>query len=73
MTNELHQMVGRIDERTELMMRSMDEFKRSSQAHGERISSLEHDRSRVKGGLYVVGIVSGGVGALLSKIVGVFT
>lgn len=73
MDSELHQMVGRIDERTELMMKSMDDFRRSVDGHNQRLTSLEHDRAKVKGGVYVVGVISGGVGAFLSKIMGVFS
>lgn len=68
MSNDLHQMIGRIDERTELMMKSMDEFKRSAENHDSRISSLESDRTKAKGVILGISLGSGTLGALIAKI-----
>jgi len=68
MSNDLHQMIGRIDERTELMMKSMDEFKRSADSHDTRIASLESDRTKAKGVILGISLGSGTIGALLAKI-----
>lgn len=55
------EMLGRIDERTEIILSHVSD-------HNARITSLENDRDRVKGMLLGVSIGSGGVGALLAKI-----
>lgn len=68
MSTDLHQMIGRIDERTELMMKSMDEFKRSANSHDTRISSLESDRTKAKGVILGISLGSGTIGALLAKV-----
>jgi len=68
MSNDLHEMIGRIDERTELMMKSMDEFKRSADSHDTRIASLESDRTKAKGVILGISLGSGTIGALLAKI-----
>ena len=48
MDQNLNQMIGRIDERTEMTLRLMkefkDEFRNVSDDHEMRLSSLEHDR-----------------------------
>ena len=75
MSNDLHQMLsdlyliaGRTDERTELMLKSMDEFKRSADSHDTRIASLESDRTKAKGVILGISLGSGTIGALLAKI-----
>jgi len=51
MDQNINQMIGRIDERTEMTLRLMkefkDEFRNVSDDHEMRLSSLEHDRSHI--------------------------
>jgi len=71
MTTDLHQMIGRIDERTEITLKLMkefkDEFKVVADDHEKRLNSLEHDRSQAKGILYILGGVATVFGAILGK------
>jgi len=72
MSNDLHQMIGRIDERTELMMKSMDEFKSAVHSHSVQIFSIRNeidsDKAKEKGVLLGISLGSGTLGALLAKI-----
>ena len=74
MDQNINQMIGRIDERTEMTLRLMkefkDEFRNVSDDHEMRLSSLENDRSQAKGMIYIIGVVAGGIGAWISKLVG---
>lgn len=72
MSNELHQMIGRIDERTELMMKSMDEFKRSAENHNERIGSLERTRSYGMGVAASIGAIVSLLGSKIANALGMF-
>ncbi len=72
MSDELHRIVGRIDERTELMMRSMDEFKRSAENHSERIGSLERTRSYGMGIAATIGAVVSLLGSKIANALGFF-
>lgn len=72
MSNDLHQMIGRIDERTELMMKSMEEFKGAVHNHSVQIASIrneiDNDKAKAKGVLLGISLGSGTLGALLAKI-----
>ena len=74
MSNDLHQMIGRIDERTELMMKSMDEVKGAVELHAEQISSIRNEinNGKAKAHGIVIGatLVSSSLGAWLMKIFG---
>ncbi len=76
MDQDLNQMIGRIDERTEMTLRLMkefkDEFRNVSDDHEMRLSSLEHDRSQAKGMIYVIGCVAGAVGAWIGKLFSIY-
>ena len=72
MSEELHRIVGRIDERTVLMMRSMDEFKRSAENHSERIGSLERTRSYGMGIAASIGAIVSLLGSKIANALGFF-
>lgn len=65
MSNEIHTMIGRIDERTEMMLKSMEDFKKSADDHGSRIQSLERTRSY---GMGIAGTIGFFASFLWSKI-----
>ena len=71
MDQNLNQMIGRIDERTEMTLRLMkefkDEFRNVSDDHEMRLSSLEHDRSQAKGMIYVLWGTATAIGAIVGK------
>ena len=54
-------LLGQIDGKVDMILDHVRD-------HNARITSLEQDRNRVKGALWGVGIGSGGLGALLAKI-----
>ena len=70
MSNDLHQLVGRIDERTESMLKIMQEFKGSSEKHDERIASLESTRSWGMGVAATVGVIGSFLWTKLSILLG---
>ena len=74
MDSDIHQMIGRIDERTELMLRSMSEFKEAASDHDKRITSLESDRAKLHGIAWFVGAVGMAVGFFtqwIGKFIGI--
>lgn len=63
-------MIGRIDERTALLLQMMADAKEQSLEQEKRIQTLENEHHKAKGALYVIGAVSGSIGAWLSKLLG---
>lgn len=61
MSDDIQRSLGRIEGK-------LDNILDSQKEHETRITSLENDRNRVKGALWGVGIGSGGLGALLAKL-----
>lgn len=62
MSDELQRWMGRVETKIDTLLETHKEY-------DTRITSLETDRTRVKGALLGVGIGSGGLGALLAKII----
>lgn len=72
MSDELYEMVGRIDERTAMMVKTMDDFKHSSENHSERIGSLERTRSWGMGAAATIGAVVSLLGSKIANAIGLF-
>lgn len=65
MSDDVQRALGRIESK-------LDYIVDGHKDHSERISSLEADRNRAKGVIFGISILSGGAGAWLMKILGVF-
>lgn len=61
----MREMVARIDERTKLLLEMVEAGDKKRESLEERIAPLADAVMRWKGGLAVIAIISGAVGALL--------
>lgn len=63
MSDEVQRSLGRIESKLDSVV---DGYKE----HGERLASLENDRSRAKGILWGIGLGSASLSAFITKILG---
>jgi len=62
---DMREMMARIDERTKLLLEKVEASDHHRKALEERIAPLADAVMRWKGGLAVIAIISGAIGALL--------
>ena len=69
---QIHQMIGRIDERTENTDKTVTEIKGLVQNLSARVNNLEtenqNNKSKAKGIMIGMSLGSGTIGAILSKV-----